>query len=114
MELTLRDDCGSLNLTLPGAQATFVPGEEPFYTVYVVPDFDTVQDIPPMTVHPSSGATLTLDGLTPGNYHVYSFDAPVHLAYRDPAAMSALSNAGQEVTVSAGTAANVVVEGLAR
>ena len=110
MELTLRDDCATLALTLPPGLATFLPGEEPFYTVYVVPDFDTVQDVPPMTVHPSSGATLTLDGLTPGSYHVYTFDTPVHLEYRNPAVMAALSTAGQQVTLEAGTTGNLTLE----
>ena len=110
MEFALSDDCGTLALTLPPALASFLPGDEPFYTVYVVPDFDTVQDLPPMTVHPSSGTTLTLDGLTPGSYHVYMFDSPVHLEYRNPAAMSALPVAGQQVTVSAGATANLVLE----
>jgi hypothetical protein len=107
MELELRDDCGTLALNLPGVQAAFVPGEEPFYTVYVVPDFDTVADIPPMTMHPSSGPTLTIDGLTPGSYHVYTFDSPVHLEYRNPAA---LPNSGQQVTVSSGTTSSLTLE----
>ena len=110
MELTLRDDCGTLAVTLPSALQGFLPGEEPFHTLYVVPDFDTVQNIPPMTMHASSGATLTLDSLTPGSYHVYFFDSPVRLEYRNPAAMAALSNPGQQVTVSAGTTANLVLE----
>jgi hypothetical protein len=88
----------------------FVPGEEPFYTVYVVPDFDTVQDIPPMTVHPSSGPTLTLDGIAPGSYHVYTFDSPVHLEYRNPAALAALPNAGQAATVVAGSTSSMTLE----
>jgi hypothetical protein len=110
MELTLRDDCAKLALQLPQALAAFLPGEEPFYTVYVVPDFDTTADIPPMTVHPSSGATLTIDGLTPGNYHVYTFDRPVRLEYRNPAALAALPSPGQPVTLSAGATSNLVLE----
>jgi len=110
MEFTLRDDCGTLALTLPPTLATFLPGDEPFYTVYLVPDFDTVQDIPPMTMHPSSGATLTLDSLTPGSYHVYVFDTPVHLEYRNPAALAASPNAGQQVTLTAGATANLMLE----
>jgi len=110
MEFTLSDDCGTLALTLPPTLASFLPGEEPFYTVYVVPDFDTVQNLPPMTMHPSSGATLSLDGLTPGSYHVYMFDSPVHLEYRNPAALSALPVAGQQVTIAVGTTTNLVLE----
>jgi hypothetical protein len=110
MELTLTDDCATLALTLPPALTVFLPGEEPFYTVYVVPDFDTAQDIPPMTIHPSSGATLTLDSLTPGSYHVYTFDAPVRLEYRNSAAMSAMPISGQQVTLAAGSTANLLLE----
>jgi Carboxypeptidase regulatory-like domain len=110
MELELRDDCGTLSLNLPATLSVFAPGEESYYTVYVVPDFDTVQSIPPMTMHPSSGPTLNLDGLTPGSYHVYIFDSPVHLEYRNPAVLAALPNPGQQVTVSAGTTASLTLE----
>jgi len=110
MELTLRDDCAKLTLTLPPTLAAFVPGDEPFYTVYVVPDFDTTTDIPPMNVHPSSGATVTVDGLTPGGYHVYTFDRPVRLEYRNPAVLAALPTPGQAVTLTAGTTSSLVLE----
>jgi hypothetical protein len=110
MELELRDDCGTLSMSLPATLSALAPGEEPYYTVYVVPDFDTVQIIPPMTMHPSSGPTLNLDGLTPGNYHVYTFNAPVHLEFRNPAAMAALPNPGQQVAVSAGVTASLTLE----
>jgi hypothetical protein len=82
MELTLRDDCAKLTLELPPALTAFLPGDELFYTVYVVPDFDSTTDIPPMNMHPSSGATLTVDGPTPG----------------------------QQVTLSAGTTGNLMLE----
>jgi len=110
MELTLRDDCGRLALQLPPSLASFVPGDEPFYTVYVIPDFDSTADLPPMTIHPSSGPTLNLDGLTPGNYHVYVFDSSVRLEYRNPAALAALPNVGQAVTLSPGAITNLVLE----
>lgn len=110
MELTLRDDCSTLALTLPPVLSAFLPGDEPFYTVYVVPDFDTTVDIAPMNMHPSSGATLTVGGLTPGAYHVYTFDRPVRLEYRNPEAIAALPTPGQAVTLTAGTTSNLVLE----
>ncbi|MGA2218226.1 MAG: hypothetical protein ABSG51_09075 [Terracidiphilus sp.] len=110
LELTLRDDCATLTLTLPAAMAAFGPGEEPFYTVYVVPDFDTTTNIPPMTMHPSSGATLTLDTLTPGNYHVCIFDSPVHLEYRNSTVMAALPSSGQAVTLTPGVTSALTLE----
>jgi hypothetical protein len=110
MELTLRADCSTLTLELPPALTAFLPGEEPFYTVYIVPDFDTTADVPPLNVHPSSGATLTLEGLTPGRYHVYVFDSPVRLEYRNPAVLAALPSRGQAVTLSPGAITNLVLE----
>lgn len=110
MELTLRSDCAVLTLELPPALSAFLPGEEPFYTVYIVPDFDTTANTPPMNIHPSSGAFLTLDGLTPGNYHVYVFDSPVRLEYRNPAVLAALTNRGQWVTLSPGSTTSLVLE----
>jgi hypothetical protein len=110
MELTLTDNCATLALNLPTGLASFVPGEEPFYFVYIVPDFDTPVFIPPMTIHPSSGSTLTVDGLTPGSYHVYTFATPVHFEYRNPDAVAALSNPGQTVTLSPGTTSSLTLE----
>jgi hypothetical protein len=110
MELTLRDDCAKLTLQLPPALTEFLPGDEPFYTVYVIPDFDTTADIPPMNMHASSGPTLTMEGLTPGSYHVYVFDRPVRLEYRNPAVIAALPKPGQAVTLSAGATSSLVLE----
>jgi hypothetical protein len=63
-----------------------------------------------MTMRPSSGGTLTLNGLTPGSYHVYAFNAPVSLEYRNPAALAAVAGGGQPVTLAAGATANLMLE----
>jgi hypothetical protein len=110
MELTVRNDCAQLNLSLPASAATLVPGIEPVYTAYVVPDFDTTADVQPVTLRPSSGGSLTVEGLTPGNYHVYTFAAPVELEYRNPVAMGQLSVQGQPVTLTPGATENLVLE----
>jgi len=110
LNLTLRDDCASLTLSLPATLAGRVVGEEPFYTVYAVPDFDSTSDVVPQTLRPSTGGTVTLEGLTPGSYHVYAFDQPVALEYRNPEALATLPNPGQAVTLSPGTTSNLVVE----
>ncbi len=106
--LTLRDDCATLSLSLPGVAALPVVGEEKYYTIYVVPDFDSTVDVTPLTLRPSTGGTLTLDNLTPGDYHLYTFAAPVELEYRNPEALSGLS--GQALTLSPGETGNVFVE----
>ncbi len=108
MELPVRNDCARLNLSLPSTIAGMAPGIEPVYTVYAVPDFDTTADVQPVTLRPSSGGSLTVEGLTPGNYHVYAFTSPVELEYRNPAAMAQLS--GQAVTLAPGSTENLVLE----
>jgi hypothetical protein len=110
MTLTLRDDCAKLTLSLPQSLVATAPGEEPFYTVYVVPDFDSTVDVVPVTLRPSTGGAATLEDLTPGSYHVYTFNATARLEYRDPAVLAALPNHGQSVTLSAGTVSNLVLE----
>jgi hypothetical protein len=108
MELTVRDDCARLQLSLPESLLSIAAGEEPFYTVYVVPDFDFTGDLEPVTLRASSGGVASLEDLTPGSYHVYAFAEPVALEYRNPAVLAALP--GQAVTLSAGTTGNLVVE----
>ena len=105
--LSLRDDCAGLTLSLPDSVG-FAAGEEPFYIVYVVPDFDSTQDVVQQTLRPSSGGRIKLTGLTPGNYHVYTFDRPIALAYRDPAVLASLP--GQAVTLTPGADAELTVE----
>jgi hypothetical protein len=76
----------------------------------VVPDFDSTTDLGPLTLRPSTGGTTTLSGLTPGNYHVYTFAGAAELAYRNREALAALRNPGQPITLSPGTTGNLVVE----
>ena len=63
-----------------------------------------------VVLRPSSGGSLTIDGLTPGPYHVYTFASAVQLEYRNPEAMSALSSHAQAVTLDPGGSGNLVVE----
>jgi hypothetical protein len=110
MELTARDDCAKLTLTLPASLSGLNVGEEPFYTVYAVPDFDGTADVEPATLRPTSGGSVTLDGLTPGSYHVYTFSGPVELEYRNRDALAALPDPGQQINLSPGQTSNLVLE----
>lgn len=110
LTLSLRDDCASLKLSLPSSADNLDVGEEPFYTVYVVPDFDSTADVTPITLRPSSGGAITLEGLTPGDYHVYTFAARVELEYRNREALATLPNPGQTVTLSPASTSNLIVE----
>jgi hypothetical protein len=110
LTLTLRDDCSSLWVTLPPTAETPEAGEEPSYTVYVVPDFDSTADVVPITLRPSSGGMFALSGLTPGPYKVYSFPSPVELEYRNAEALAALPNPAQAVTLEPNATARVELE----
>ena len=105
--LSLRDDCAKLNLSLPGSVG-MTTGEEHPYAVYVVPDFDSTQDVTPVTLRPSTGGRMTLTGLTPGNYHVYAFASPVALEYRNPAVLAAV--AGQAVSLAPDAETDLTIE----
>jgi hypothetical protein len=108
--LTLREDCASLKISLPQNADVEEAGDEPNYTVYVVPDFDSTIDIAPVILRPSSGGMLTFEGMTPGSYHVYTFATPVQLEYRNPETMAALANHAQAVTLDPGGSASLVVQ----
>lgn len=105
--LTVRDDCSKLNLSLPETLEGTKPGEEKFYSVFAVPDFDSTSNVQPLTLRPSSGGTITLGGLTPGNYHVYTLEGNASFEYRNPAALAA--HPSQAVTLSPGATAELVV-----
>jgi hypothetical protein len=112
LELTMRDDCASLQLSLPETMASITAGEEPFFTVYAVPDFDSTSDVDPAILRTSTGGSMTLNGLTPGNYHVYTFAGAVQLAYRSREALAVLKNPGQAISLAPGATGNLVVEAL--
>jgi hypothetical protein len=110
LTLSLRDDCASLWVTLPPAAETPEAGEEPSYTVYVVPAFDSTADVAPVTLRPSSGGMFALSGLTPGPYKIFTFPSPVELEYRNPEALAALPHPGQTVTLEPNATAHLEVE----
>lgn len=111
LTLTLRDDCATLKVSLPAASLdTAANLIEPFYTIYVIPDFDSTTDITPLTLRPSSGGSISVNGLTPGSYHVYTFAGAAELEYHNPDVLAALSSAAQAVTLSPGMTSDLVVE----
>jgi hypothetical protein len=83
-------------------------GEEPSLTVYLVPDFDSAEDVVPITLRPSSGGTMEVKKLTPGSYHAYTFPAPVAFEYRNREVLASLPS--QQVTLDAGTTATLILE----
>lgn len=110
VSLALRSDCATLTVSLPGLTGLPPAGEELFYTVYVVPDFDSTADVVPETLRASNGGKVTLTGLTPGGYHVYAFDRPVEIPYHDANAIAVLASHSQAVTLAPNAEANLVLE----
>ena len=110
IQLALRDDCARLTLQLPGLPATSQGGEEPYYTAYIVPDFDSATNLLPVTLRPSNDGAATIDRLTPGSYRVYVFPGPYALEYRNADALAALSVRPQTITLSPGQETQLVVE----
>jgi hypothetical protein len=110
MTLILRDDCASLELSLPETHASITAGDEQYYTAYVIPDFDSTADIDPVTLRPSTGGSATIANLTPGNYHVCTFPGFVEFAWRNPDALKAMSSHAQAVTLAPSATASLQVE----
>jgi hypothetical protein len=75
--------------------------------VYVVPDFDSTGDFEPLVLRPSTGGTVKVNDLTPGNYRVYTFAGFAQFAYRN---RDELPISGQTITLTPGATANLVVE----
>lgn len=110
VSVSLRDDCANLTLSLPAVLSAQTAGEEPFLMVYVVPDFDSTADVIPQLLRASTGGRVTIHGLTPGGYHVYSFNKPITLAYHNKDVLAALADHAQPVELSSGATASLVLE----
>ena len=108
--LTLRNDCAALTLSLPSRNAALLPGVEPVYTAWLVPQFDLSSAPGPVTLRPSSGAQATLRDLTPGRYRVYTFADPKPLEFRNPEVVKSLTQSGQDVFLEPGGAMTLTVE----
>lgn len=110
MQLTLRDDCASLEVSLPETDSSITAGDEQSYTVYVVPDFDSTADVQRVTLRSSTGGSMTVPDLAPGNYHVYTFAGSVEFAYHNADARAAMSSRAQAVTLSPAATASLDVK----
>jgi hypothetical protein len=108
LTLALRDDCASLKISLPPGAAGMTAGEEPGYTIYLVPDFDSTSGGVSTTLRASTNTSFTFNSLTPGSYHVYTFAAPVNLEYRNRDVLAGLH--GQAVSLSPADSANLTLE----
>jgi hypothetical protein len=110
IEVVLRTDCAKLNMQLSATVLGERPGEMPVLFVYVVPEFDSVEDISMLTADPSDSPNLTVEDMTPGPYRVFVFLTQQSLEYQNPAAMQRIADKGQRVTLAPGVTTNLVLE----
>ena len=97
IHVVLRNDSGSAHVTIRDAQGSLTTGQRGLY-VYAVPLSSLVQ---PVVTLNQQNADFSADGLAPGRYLVLALDRRVDLPYRDPEAMRAYSQLGQEISVTA-------------
>lgn len=113
VDITLRDDSGSiegqLTATQAGAAGTATSNTGGFSGsadqttlawIYAIPLFSTASKLP-QGIATEEGA-FTLAGLAPGAYRVVACDAPADIEYHSADAAAAWAGEGQTVTVEAG------------
>jgi len=110
IDVVLRTDCARLSMQLPATLLEESPGEDPTLWVYVVPEFESVEDFSVLTAQPSENPTLEAHDLTPGPYRVFVFLTQQSLEYQNPAAMQPIADKGQRVTLAPGATSNLVLE----
>ena len=110
LDLQLRNDCAQLTLSLPSTAMAEDAGVIPQYTVYVVPDFETTEEVTETQVSAPEEPHAVLQWLSPGSYHAYTFTEPVELPYLDPAAMARMRLNSQSITLEPGAKAELTLE----
>jgi hypothetical protein len=102
----LRNDSGSAHVTVRDAAQNSTSGIPRQLYVYAVPMGNLAQPI--VNLNQQNG-DYSADGLAPGRYLVLALDHRVDLPYRDPEAMRAYTEFGQEISVTANGKADVEV-----
>ncbi len=113
IEVTLRDDSGTISAQLTGdpagATATATTtGEQHQIYVYAIPLFPSSGSIRMSGMLGSGQATIS--GLAPGSYRVIAFDAPQEIDFHTSDGLAKFSGMGATTTVEANGTANVQVE----
>ena len=127
IEVTLRNDGGTLNITLAESQDSSASGIRSAAFLYVVPQFDFVGPISHQILDSLGSTQITgfnggfgmsrssepkavVGGLAPGSYRVYAFATPHDLEYRSPDAMQPYADQSQVVTVAAHETTSIEVK----
>lgn len=113
IEVTLRDDAGTISAQLVGdsagpPSATTAVGEQKQIYVYAIPLFASSGTIR-MSGLQGSGQVV-IPALAPGSYRVIAVDTPQEIDFHTPDGLAKYSGMGATTTVDAGGTANVQLE----
>ncbi len=109
VDVVLRTDCAKLTLQMAANLAVESAGEGTIYYIYAVPEFSSLAGVSTARLEQFADRTVTLEGLTPGRYRVYTFRTPRKLEFRNPEAMNQLG-VGREITLEPRTDSRLVIE----
>lgn len=100
IEITLRNDTGSIEGTVTSTQSSPNAETHP-RTIYAIPLFNTTSTLPTTNADKSGKFFFSL--LAPGSYRVIASDTPLQIEFHNPEVLSALSSKGQVVLVEPGS-----------
>lgn len=104
IEITLRNDSGSITGQLSGQAAAALSGGQPVW-IDAIPLFSTTSSLPRGAVE--STGQFTLRNLAPGSYLVVASGSQQDIDFHSPEALAAFTGKGQTVTVDPGGTASV-------
>jgi hypothetical protein len=114
IEITLRNDAGSISGTInqspatgPGANGS-APGEMGAVFLYTIPLFSSAAQI--TETRTGDAGRFGVGNLAPGSYLVVAFDEPQEIEMGEPQALARFAGKGQTVSVSAGGTASVQLD----
>ncbi len=108
IEIVLRQDCAQLTLALPPTAGE--AAIEPNYSVWIVPEFSTLEEPDRIPFSASDSSESVPQSLAPGSYRVYTLLTSADVPYRDPAAMDRIAGPGQRITLAPGEKTHLVLD----
>jgi len=110
IEVTLRNDTGSITGTINGMATTNpnATGEQPRIHIYAIPLFATTTNAPEIMSNPTG--QFSFYNLPPGSYRVIAFDQLQEIDFHTAEGLAALSGKGQTTTVEANGTAHVQLD----
>src|SRR5262249_19578841 len=103
LELSLRNDGGSINATVEGAKA----GGSGIALLVAARGHGTPRLQPFYTANAGEPAQIPFNGIAPGDYLLFAFDNPEGIEYSNPEVLHSYGSQATPVTISAGQTTKV-------